>query len=199
MDVRLREALFSDGRFLTIVNKIGQVKAVGNYVIMTALAQNYWKRGRRLIPKNIWNSANFPKEFIEFELVDEREDGFYLRGSAEFLDDRFISDINKIPIMNRAKSGEEKSVKLTFLDEETSEFISDVSDTIRRRWLNDYEEEQIKSKLEDALEWCKLKGKSPKNVAGLMNKFLSNVPKRKKLNADVVSELDDLLGESDVN
>jgi len=193
MDINLRESLFSDGRMMNVVSKLGQVNALGNYVLMCSLAQTYWKRGKKLIPKKIWNLAKFPIDFIEFELAEEREDGFYVMGSNQFLDDEFISDVNKITPIRHIKPGREVKVSLDFLEPELIEFISGVSDLIRRRWLTDYSEQQISDNLHNCYEWCRVKGRNPKNVASLMNKFFEKIPKKRKLSKEVVGELESLL------
>jgi hypothetical protein len=193
MEIKLKESLFSDGRFLSVIKRIGQVEAIGNYVIICALAQNYWKRGKKLIPKKIWELSKFPNEFIEFELVSEKEDGIYVHGSKELLNDGFITGINKISTPEASSAITQRVFTMDFLDDDLLKFIADVSDSCRKRWLDEYDKTTLHSKIVDAYEWSKSRNFTPKSVAMLVNKFLKDAPTKTKLNPELEKELDGLL------
>jgi len=79
--INVEDSLFADPRFLLVVEKIGQVNAAGYYLLIARMAQQYWKQGKKLIPKSVWALHDFPKIMIEVGLVNEHKEGFYLKGS----------------------------------------------------------------------------------------------------------------------
>lgn len=80
--INIEDSLFNDPRFEVVCSQIGKVQAIGYFVLIVKMAQRYWVEGS-IIPKPIFELAKFPKEFVAVELVIEKEDGFYLRGSEE--------------------------------------------------------------------------------------------------------------------
>ena len=200
--LKLEESLLSDGRFIAVIQKIGQTRAFGDYVRLCFLAQNFWKRDRKLIPKKIYEDQNFPEEFVFYNLVEEKNEGYYVKGSNEhfsWLFERPNSTVELADKVAKKQSDVTRNVDMSFLDDEIQAFISGVSDSMRRRWLRDYSKDTITRKLEDCLEWCNTVGKVPKNVGLLMNKFFQDVPKDGKeycpLSDDIQNALDGLMQE----
>ena len=204
--IKLEESLCADGRFIAVESKIGKTRAYGDYVRICFLAQNYWRKNRELIPKHVYEDQQFPAEFLFYGLVEERDDGYYLKGSEEhfsWLFERPESTVNLArKVALKQTIARDRNVSMDFLDDELKDFVSGVSDTIRRRWVREYTPETISRKLEDALEWCKGKGKVPKNVGLLMNKFFQGVQKDAKMNCpldeDVQAQLDSLLEQNNL-
>jgi len=186
--ITLKDSAFSDGRVNSLIRIIGQEKTYGCYVVILSLAKNYWKRGRQLIPKEVYELNKFPEEFITLGLVERHSTGYYVKGSRDYIQQE--SKNNKIKL-----EPTKANIEMNFLSDEIKNFISGVSDTMRKRWLEDYEEEIIKRKLEDAYEWSLSKGKVHKNVGLLMNKFFEDVPKVKSISKDIADELDKILEE----
>ena len=201
--IRLEEKLLRDSRFIAVELKIGKTEALGCFVRIVFLAKHYWLQKKRLIPKKIYKDQKFPNEFIEYDLVEEREDGYYVRGSNEHFKFLFQRSEKSAQIGELVKEKNSttraKKVELPFLDSELQDFIYGVSDRIRYRWLKDYRQETIETYIERAMLWCNEKGKIPKNVGLLMNKFFEGVPKDNKddcpLDESTIAALDNLGGD----
>jgi len=186
--ITLKDSAFSDGRVNSLIRIIGQEKTYGCYVVILSLAKNYWKRGRQLIPKEVYELNKFPEEFITVGLVERHTTGYYVKGSRDYIHQETKSTKIKL-------EPTKANIEMDFLSDEIKNFISGVSDIMRKRWLECYDEETIKTKLEDAYEWSLSKGKTHKNVGLLMNKFFENVPKNNLISDEIASELDRILGE----
>lgn len=201
--IKLEESLLSDGRFIATIQKIGQTRAFGDYVRLCFLAQNFWKRDKKLIPKKIYEDQGFPEEFVVYNLVEEREKGYYVKGSNKHFSWLFERPDSTTKLADKvAKKNSEskpKQISLDFLDDDLQQFIAGVSDTMRRRWVKNYSPETITTQLENCMEWCNSVNKVPKNVGLLMNKFFEGVAKDAAqscpLDEDVQSALDGLMSE----
>ena len=196
--------MLEDSRLKAVSKKIGSTMAIGSFVRIIFLAKHYWVSKKKLIPIKIYRDQKFPQEFLIYDLVTERENGYYVRGSQEHFEFLFKKPDSLVELGEKVKEHNKhvpnRKVDMSFLDDEILSFIHGVSDRIRSRWLKDYSKETIERQLENAMEWARTKGIVPKNVALLMNKFFSNVPKDNSdecpLDDEVLSELSKLGGDN---
>lgn len=79
--LNIEDSLFASEKFRLFERKIGCPDlAIGAWVRVARMAQMYWIKGE-LIPKSIWSLHEFRSELVAFDIVEEREKGFYLHGS----------------------------------------------------------------------------------------------------------------------
>jgi hypothetical protein len=85
--INIEDSLWSDDRFLRFCIRIGNEHlAVGHMVMAFRMAQRFWCPDRLPIPLDAWKEAGFPGAMAECRLVESREDGVYVRGSAGHFD-----------------------------------------------------------------------------------------------------------------
>lgn len=75
---------------------------------------------------------------------------------------------------------------LEFLEPELQEFVKDVTDFTKKRWLKKYDKEILSETIADCYEWCHGNGKL-KNIGSTVATFLKDKPKR--IPDDVVKSL----------
>ena len=80
--INIEDSLFNDPRMEVLMRRLGRELAIGHFVYISKLAQRYFVEGEK-IPKKIWDLSDFPKDFIDVGMVEEFDDGYYLRGSEE--------------------------------------------------------------------------------------------------------------------
>jgi hypothetical protein len=89
--INIEEKMFDDPRFNALQRALPPFVAEGIMLRLFKMAQFYWceysreqKRClRNPIPKQIYKFGGFPQEVIDVGLVEEVENGFYVRGSEE--------------------------------------------------------------------------------------------------------------------
>lgn len=84
--INLEDSLFTDGRFLNLIAKTGNVdSALGAVVRAFMLAQKYYldESNDRLIPFNEWQRQLIDNSIIDVGLAEKRENGIYVVGSEE--------------------------------------------------------------------------------------------------------------------
>lgn len=79
--INIEQDFFTSMRFQKLAEKVGRREAIGCVVELWHLAQLYWKRDKRLIPADIYELSDFPKEIEEVGLAIRKDDGVYARGS----------------------------------------------------------------------------------------------------------------------
>ncbi len=82
--LNLEDKLFNDSRFRALMRRLGEKMAIGEWVLVARAAQEYWIKDRGLIPLNIWDLNEFSDELLRCELVEKRDDGYYLKGSENY-------------------------------------------------------------------------------------------------------------------
>lgn len=80
--INIEDQLFTDGRFIQLVGKIGDIQATGLVILAFKLAQTYWLKGE-LIPKDVFFYRNEFKNLLEIGFAEEKDDGIYISGSKE--------------------------------------------------------------------------------------------------------------------
>jgi hypothetical protein len=82
MRLTIEDSLYADPRFMRFMVKVGdEARALGCMLIAFRLAQKHWCPEKRPVPSAEWSVSGLPKEIIECGLVEEREGGYYVRGS----------------------------------------------------------------------------------------------------------------------
>ncbi len=85
--LNIEDELFKDQRFFDLGFKLGdRFKAIGCLVALWSLGQEYWKKDRSLIPKEKWEQQRLPYALVEVGFVEEKEHGFYVKGSKDYFD-----------------------------------------------------------------------------------------------------------------
>jgi len=82
--INLDERLFSDERFLYVMQKIGRYEAMGQLIFLIKTAQRYWAENEKKIPENIFKLGDYSEEFFNAGLLQRHDDGIYLAGSREY-------------------------------------------------------------------------------------------------------------------
>ena len=87
--INIEDDLWSDDRFLSLVEKLGnRASAIGAVVIAFKLAQKYWIPDQRPIPSVQFRSIPFASELTSCGLAieDEKQESVYIRGSENQFD-----------------------------------------------------------------------------------------------------------------
>ena len=84
--INIEDQLFTDGRFIQLVNKHGNIKAIGMMVMAYRLAQTYWVKNRSLIPSEIFLFNESFSDIVAVGLAEKRDDKIYVCGSKEQFD-----------------------------------------------------------------------------------------------------------------
>jgi hypothetical protein len=73
------------------------------------VAQEFWGNERGLIPKHIFATLEANANLIQANLAEEREDGFYIRGSSQYLE--WVTERRRAAREGGKKSAENRSKK----------------------------------------------------------------------------------------
>jgi hypothetical protein len=86
--INIEEQWWTDPRRSRLIQLVGDEDAAdGAATRMWRLAQTFWKEGRRLVPKPLFDSLKSAPKLIEAGLASlESEDTVYVRGSSQYLD-----------------------------------------------------------------------------------------------------------------
>lgn len=79
--INFEDKLFVDPRYKKLCQLLGEVQANGWLVILWRLAQEYYRKNILEVPVKVYEFALFPKELIECEFVEKKEDSYYIKGS----------------------------------------------------------------------------------------------------------------------
>lgn len=97
--INIETDLFNDNRFLYIIEKIGQIKAIGYYVLLAKIAQKYYVNDQ-LIPEIEIKILNLPDVFFETEIIrtaanenehNKKEYEFYNNSQFDWLKQKKIA------------------------------------------------------------------------------------------------------------
>jgi hypothetical protein len=83
--INIEECWWSDPRRTKLLLKIG-FAADAAAVNMWRAAQEFWGKGRGLIPKHVYDKIEYAQELIDSGLADVRESFVYVRGCSEYLE-----------------------------------------------------------------------------------------------------------------
>lgn len=76
--------LWNDPRFEKLRDKLGsKATAIGTLVILWEIGQQYWRKKKQLIPKNIFDLFEFKSEILQSGFAIEKGDGIYCHGAEE--------------------------------------------------------------------------------------------------------------------
>jgi len=82
--INIEDSLFTDPYFMHLCALLkSDIKAIGYFVKIARLAQSFWKNGKQLIPKSIYEYQKFPSAITESKMVVLKENGYYLHGSEK--------------------------------------------------------------------------------------------------------------------
>lgn len=82
--INLEDSLFKDRRFYNLMLKAGGYRnALGDLMAAWIVAQQYWIPDKKPIPKEVFIQQELSWDLLDVSLAEEREDGIYMRGSAE--------------------------------------------------------------------------------------------------------------------
>lgn len=82
--INIEDSIYMDTRFLNLIRICHSIdEAMGALVRAFSVAQQFWKRDKGLIPKEVWKIQMLNLKLIEVGLVIEKEHGFYVVGSEE--------------------------------------------------------------------------------------------------------------------
>lgn len=84
--INIEDSLFTDGRFIQLCSKHGDVVSIGMMTLAFRLAQTYWLKERSLIPKATFLFRKDFQDLIDVGLAEENDDGIYVCGSKEQFD-----------------------------------------------------------------------------------------------------------------
>ena len=85
--INIEECWWSDPRRMKLAIALGGgALADGSAVNMWRLAQEFWSKGRRLIPKDLFDTLGFASDLLGVCLAEVRGDMVYVRGSSAYLD-----------------------------------------------------------------------------------------------------------------
>lgn len=84
--INIEDQLFTDGRFLQLSSKHGQIKALGMMVMAFRLAQTFWVKDRSKIPTETFLFNESFEDIIAVGLASQCDDGVYVNGSFEQFD-----------------------------------------------------------------------------------------------------------------
>ena len=84
--INIEDQLFTDGRFIQLANKHGNIKAIGMMVMAYRLAQTYWLKDRSLIPCDIFMFNESFDDIVAVGLAEKTGDKIYVCGSREQFD-----------------------------------------------------------------------------------------------------------------
>lgn len=73
------------------------------------IAQEFWGNEQGLIPKHVFHTIEASSKLIEANLAEERKDGFYIRGSSQYLD--WLVSRRRAAKAGGLKSAQERSKK----------------------------------------------------------------------------------------
>lgn len=128
--INIEDQLFTDGRFKVFSQGKDEALAIGQMVILWRLAQTYWLPEKKNVPKNVLKSLNFYEDLIKSDLIEEKNDGFYVRGSENQFNWWFSKQNNgkkggrprkKEPIQKLKKANE----KLPLTDSKANEKLNE--------------------------------------------------------------------------
>lgn len=78
---------WADPRYINLILLLkNKYEAIGMRVDIMLLAQKYWCPDKQPIPFDIWKTLKCPNELIEVGLVEERKNGYYVKGSEKHFD-----------------------------------------------------------------------------------------------------------------
>jgi len=61
--------------------KLGEATALGWLVLLWRFAQEHYRKDKTIIPSKSYEFYGFPDELIDFEFVEKRKNGYYVKGS----------------------------------------------------------------------------------------------------------------------
>jgi hypothetical protein len=79
--LNIEESFWSDPKTLDLIAEIGQVAAVGAWVLANKVAQSHWAKDRSLIPKDKAKKLKHFDELLSSEWLMECDEGYYFSGS----------------------------------------------------------------------------------------------------------------------
>lgn len=100
--INIEECWWSDPRRMKLILKIG-IEADSAAVNMWRTAQEFWSRGKRLIPKEVFDKIVHSEILIEAGLAEVRECSVYVRGSSEYLS--WVEEQRELGKANGSKGG----------------------------------------------------------------------------------------------
>ena len=108
--LNIEDCWWTDPRRSALAERLGgDALADGAVVRAWRLAQEFWKHGRALVPKNMFDLLKFGSHLIEVGLAEIREDGVYIRGSSAYLD--WVAERREAAKRGGKKSAEKRSSK----------------------------------------------------------------------------------------
>jgi hypothetical protein len=85
--INIEECWWSDVRRSALIRLLGSDDLADAAAIrMWRLAQEFWGRGRALVPLHIWETLEPAPNLLRAGLAEIREGGVYVRGSSQYLD-----------------------------------------------------------------------------------------------------------------
>lgn len=85
--INIEECWWSDPRRSKLIKLLGdEDKADAQALRMWRVAQEFWVRGKALVPHKVWATLEANSKLIEANLAEEREAGIYVFGSSEHFD-----------------------------------------------------------------------------------------------------------------
>jgi hypothetical protein len=104
--INIEDSFFSDQRFRVLARLIGdETRAIGVCVQAWFLAQKYWKEGRQLVPRALWDKCGFAP-LIDAELAEVQAEGVYCRGSKRQF--AWLVDENRVAAGKRSAEARRK-------------------------------------------------------------------------------------------
>lgn len=108
--INIEECWWSDPRRMKLALALGS-GAMADGVVTNAwrIAQEFWSKGRLLVPQDVWATVEANSKLIEANLAEARESGVYVRGSSQYLD--WARERREAAIIGGKKSAEVRRKK----------------------------------------------------------------------------------------
>lgn len=108
--INIEECWWTDPRRERLGNLMGSMMMADAVVIRAwKIAQEFWGNERGLIPKHVFATLEANDKLIQANLAEERESGFYIRGSSQYLD--WVTERRNAAKQGGKKSAEKRSKK----------------------------------------------------------------------------------------